>query len=140
VTFLVFGIVFWIPVVDSPPLHARLDDLRSALYVVGGAATGWILALVLAFAPRPLYPAYAALPHRLGGISAVGDQQIAAGVMLGIGSIPFTIAMFVYLYRWLDDGRRSEAVPQSPARLDRSSQTDARAKPARREIGTASGA
>jgi putative membrane protein len=102
-TFLVFGVLFWITVLESPPVHARLDELRSALYVTAGATTGWILALVLAFAPRPLYPAYAALPHRLAGLSALGDQQLAAGVMIGIGSIPFSIALFVYLYRWLDE-------------------------------------
>jgi putative membrane protein len=105
-TFLVFGILFWIPVLDSPPLRARLDELRSAVYLTAGAAAGWILALVLAFAPRPLYEAYAALPHRFAGVSAIADQQLAAGVMIGVGSIPFTIAVFVCLYRWLDDTPR----------------------------------
>ena len=50
-------------------------------------------------------PASADLRHRLGGLSALGDQQFAAGMMLGIGSIPFTIAVFVFVYRWLDDER-----------------------------------
>ena len=104
-SFLVLGTLFWIPILDSPPLHARLGQLQRAAYAAGGAATGWILALVLAFAATPLYPAYAALHHRLGGLSALGDQQLAAGVMLGIGSIPFTIAVFVFVYRWLDDER-----------------------------------
>ena len=104
-SFLVLGTLFWIPILDSPPLHARLGQLQRAAYAAGGAATGWILALVLAFASTPLYPTYAALRHRLGGLSAVGDQQLAAGVMLGIGSIPFTVAVFVFVYRWLDDER-----------------------------------
>jgi putative membrane protein len=104
-SFLVFGTLFWIPILDSPPLHARLGQLQRAAYATAGAATGWILALVLAFAATPLYPAYAALPHRLGGVSAIADQQLAAGVMLGIGSIPFTIAVFVFIYRWLDEER-----------------------------------
>jgi putative membrane protein len=104
-SFLVFGILFWLPVLDSPPLHARLDELRGALYVTAGAAPGWILALVLALATRPLYPAYAGLTHRWAGLSALGDQQLAAGVMIGIGAIPYTVAVFVLLYRWLDDGR-----------------------------------
>jgi len=104
-SFLVLGTLFWIPILDSPPLHARLGQLQRAAYAGGGAATGWILALVLAFASTPLYPAYAALRHRLGGLSALGDQQLAAGVMLGIGSIPFTIAVFVFVYRWLDVDR-----------------------------------
>ncbi|HET8894051.1 MAG TPA: cytochrome c oxidase assembly protein [Gaiellaceae bacterium] len=105
-SFLVFGILFWLPVLDSPPLHARLDELRGALYVTAGAAPGWILALVLALAAQPLYPAYAALPHRWAGLSALGDQQLAAGVMIGIGSIPYTLAVFVLLYRWLDERPR----------------------------------
>jgi cytochrome c oxidase assembly factor CtaG len=102
-SFLLFGILFWLPVLESPPLHARLDELRGALYVTAGAAPGWILALVLALATRPLYPAYAALPHRWAGLSALGDQQLAAGMMIGIGAIPFTVAVFVLLYRWLDE-------------------------------------
>jgi cytochrome c oxidase assembly factor CtaG len=117
-TFLLLGVLFWILVLDSPPLRARLGQLQRVVFVTAGATVGWLLALVLAFAPTPLYPAYAALGHRLGGLSALGDQQLAAGVMLGIGSIPFTIALFVFLYRWLDEERparprlsREEAVP-----------------------------
>jgi Cytochrome c oxidase caa3 assembly factor (Caa3_CtaG) len=74
-------------------------------YVKAGAATGWVLALVLALATRPLYPAYASLSHRWAGLSAVVDQQLAAGI-IGIGSIQFTIAVFVLLYRWLDEAPR----------------------------------
>ena len=90
---------------ESPPLRPRLNEVQAVGYVIAGAATGWVLAIVLALAPSPLYPAYAALHHRLFGLSALGDQQLAGGVMLGIGSIPFTIAVFVFLYRWLDEGR-----------------------------------
>jgi putative membrane protein len=115
VTFLAFGILFWIPVVDSPPLHARLDHLRRAVYLTAGATTGWLLAVVLALAPTPLYPAYAALPHRIGGLSAIADQQLAAGAMLGIGAIPFSIAVFVVLYRWLDEEKPARARPAAGA-------------------------
>jgi cytochrome c oxidase assembly factor CtaG len=104
-SFLVFGTLFWLPV-----LNGRLDELRSLAYIVAGSIPGWILALVLTFAQRPLYPAYAALPHRLGGLSALSDQQVAAGVMVAIGSIPFAIAVFVYLYRWLGSERSSRAM------------------------------
>ena len=48
------------------------------------------------------------------GLSAIGDQQLAAGVMIGIGSIPFTVAVFVYLYRWLDDQRPARHRPRRP--------------------------
>jgi len=111
-TFLLFGILFWIPVLESPPLRPRLTDVNAVGYVIAGAVTGWVLAIVLALAPAPLYPSYAALHHRVFGLSALGDQQLAAGVMLGIGSIPFTIAVFVYLYRWLDEGRATRPHPR----------------------------
>jgi cytochrome c oxidase assembly factor CtaG len=104
-SFLIFGTLFWLPV-----LNGRLDELRSLVYIVAGSIPGWILALVLTFAQRPLYPAYAALPHRLGDLSAISDQQVAAGVMVAIGSIPFAIAVFVYLYRWLGSERSSRAM------------------------------
>jgi putative membrane protein len=101
--FVTLGLLFWLQVLDSPPLHARLGPLGRALYTTAGAATGWVLALVLAFARAPLYPAYASLSHRPGGISALADQQLAAGVMLGVGAIPFSVAVFYLVYEWLDD-------------------------------------
>ena len=95
-SYVLLGTLFSIPA-----LCGGLDELWSLFYVVAGSITGWILALVLTFAQHPLYPAYAALPHRLGGLSPIADQQVAAGVMIAIGSIPYGIAVFVYLYRWL---------------------------------------
>ena len=58
--------------------------------------------------PSPLYSAYASLPHRPGGLSALADQQIAAGVMWVPGSLAYTVAIIVFVYRWLE--------PESSAR------------------------
>jgi cytochrome c oxidase assembly factor CtaG len=118
--FVILGLLFWLQVLDSPPFHPRLTALWRAGYTTAGAATGWLLALVLAFAPTPLYPAYAAVVHRPGGISALGDQALAAGVMLGIGAIPFSVAVFVQIYQWLDEehpprGRRRAPNPTRTA-------------------------
>jgi len=105
--FIALGVLFWLQVLDSPPLHAATTALWRAGYATAGAASGWLLALVLALAPSPLYPAYASLGHRPGGISALGDQELAAGVMIGIGAIPFSITVFVLIYQWLDEERPS---------------------------------
>ena len=119
-SFLLFGTFYWLALLDSPPLRSRLDNLQRAIYAGAGMVTGWLLALVLAFASAPLYSAYADLPRRLGGLSALADQALAAGVMLGIGSIPYTVAVFVFLYRWLDAERpavtRRTALTTSPER------------------------
>jgi cytochrome c oxidase assembly factor CtaG len=99
--FFSTGLLFWAQVFDSAPFRARLSWLGRAAYTTTGMLVGWVLAVVLAFAPAPLYHAYAALPSRPGGLSALGDQQIAAGVMWVPGSIVYTIAILVFFYRWL---------------------------------------
>jgi cytochrome c oxidase assembly factor CtaG len=100
--FFLAGIVFWLQVVDSPPVRARLDYGLRAVYLTGALLVSWVLAIVLALASSPFYPAYAHLAHRTAGLSALADQEIAGGVMWVPGSIPFTIAFIWALYRWLD--------------------------------------
>ena len=43
---------------------------------------------------------YAMLAHRPGGISALADQQIGAGIMWTAGDLPFAIAIAVLVERW----------------------------------------
>jgi putative membrane protein len=117
-TFLLVGILLWAQVLVSPPLRLRLEPLQRVYYIVAAAVVGWAISLVIAFAPKPLYPFYAHLSHRPGGISALVDQQLAAGVMLVPGSLTMTIFVFVGLYRWLgqdEDDRRRDARRRSAA-------------------------
>ena len=71
-------------------------------YVVSAMIVGWVLAITLVLVPHPLYPHYAMLAHRPGGISALTDQQLAGGVMWVLGSVSYTIAMMIGVYRWLE--------------------------------------
>ena len=100
-TFVVTAIMFWAAVLGAPPLRERLDDARRCFYLVLAMVPGWILAIVLAFARTPLYD-YDKLAHRPGGISALADQQLGAGVMWVPGSIAYTVAACWFLYLWLD--------------------------------------
>jgi cytochrome c oxidase assembly factor CtaG len=61
----------------------------------------WVLALVLGIASTPLYSGYALLHARPTGISALADQQLAAGVMWVPGSVPLTIALLFAAGSWL---------------------------------------
>ncbi len=99
--FFCTAVLFWKQVIPSSPLHIRLAAPQRVVYLIGGMIVSWALALVLAFAPQPLYSYYAHLPSRPGGISAMADQQLAAGVMWVPGSITFLIVLFVYVHRWL---------------------------------------
>ena len=114
-TFLLFGVLLWAQVIDSPPLRARLSALWRAAYMVGASIVSWVLSLVIIFASSPLYAHYADIAHRPGGISAIADQQLAGGVMLVPGSIAASLYVFIQLYRWIAQDERSEP-PRDTAR------------------------
>ena len=101
VLFLATAVLFWAQVWDSPPLRARLSPFGRVAYVTAATVPSWLLAVILAMASTPLYPAYAGDAGRPWGISALTDQQLAAGMMWGPGAIPFSVAVFVGIYRWL---------------------------------------
>lgn len=98
-TFVVAAILFWAPLLGAPPLRARIDLARRCLYLVLAIVPGWILAIVLAFEGTPLY-AYAST--RPGGVSPLGDQELAAGVMWVPGSLIYLVAACWTFYAWLD--------------------------------------
>ena len=117
-SFVVTALLFWAGILGAPPLRARIGGAERCLYLVLAMIPGWVLAIVLAFARTPLY-SYA--PHRPGGISALADQQLAAGVMWVPGSIAYVAAACWSLYAFLEPapkGRRSASCPSpvtSPA-------------------------
>ncbi len=111
ILFVVSCVLLWAQVLRSPPLRLRLSPVGRVYYIVASTAVSWLLSLVLAFAPTALYPAYAHLAHRPGGISELTDQHIAAGVMLGPGSLAATVFVFLGLYRWL--GQDEERPPRA---------------------------
>lgn len=111
--FFFAGLLFWAHVIDPGPVRPRLGWPARIGYVVGAMVVGWGLAIALVLAPDPIYAHYAALTHRPGGISALTDQQIAAGVMWVPGSLAFTIAMVIGFYRWLEP--EPATPPRTPA-------------------------
>lgn len=64
-SFIVLGVLFWMQIVHSPPLRAQLDQAQRVAYVLLAGTVAWGLAVVLAFAPAPLYAAYAHRPRGL---------------------------------------------------------------------------
>ncbi|MEA2140006.1 MAG: putative rane protein [Solirubrobacteraceae bacterium] len=108
--FLATAVMFWKQAIDSPPLRAPLSSVQRVAYLVGAMVVSWVLAVVLALASTPLYAHYAHEASRPGGISALTDQQLAAGVMWVPGSITFVIVIFAYVHRWL----APQSAPASP--------------------------
>jgi putative membrane protein len=106
VCFVATALLYWGVLLEVPPVRGRIDHLHRAAWFGAALVPGWILAIVLAFASTPLYDAYATLPHRPGGLSALADQQVAAGVMWVPGSLAYLVAAIVAFYRWLEPAPR----------------------------------
>jgi cytochrome c oxidase assembly factor CtaG len=100
--FFFTGLLFWARVIDPGPLRPRLVWPTRIAYVVSAMVVGWALAITLVLVPHAIYPHYAHLAHRPGGISALTDQQLAGGVMWVLGSLSYTVAMMMGVYRWLE--------------------------------------
>jgi putative membrane protein len=100
-TFLVSGIFFWNQVTGSSRATSPAPYSRRIGYVASAMLANVGLAVFLAFAQHPLYAPYADLAHRPGGISALADQQIGAGVMWAAGDLPFAIALALLVQHWL---------------------------------------
>jgi putative membrane protein len=105
VCFLATALLFWGALLEAPPVRARTDDLHRAAWFGAALLPSWILAIVLAYASTPLYGAYVSLAHRPGGLSALADQQLAAGVMWVPGSLAYLIAGIYFFYRWLEPAK-----------------------------------
>lgn len=113
--FFASGLLLWSQLVDSPPLRSRLGYPARALHATLAMGAGWLLAIVLALGSEPLYQGYARLTSRPGGISALADQQLGAGIMWVPGSIPFAAAILLFAYRWLDESTQERPHAARPA-------------------------
>ena len=100
-TFLVVSFFFWSQIIPSPPLRPRLGYLGRAGCVGIAIIQNVILAVLIGFAQVPLYAPYAHLALAPGGLSALQDQQLGAGIMWVFGDLPLVIALAVLLNRWL---------------------------------------
>jgi cytochrome c oxidase assembly factor CtaG len=107
--FFFAGLLFWARVIDPGPLRPRLVWPARIAYTAGAMVVGWLLAITLVMVPHAIYHHYAALQTRPGGISALTDQQIAAGVMWVPGSLAYTITFILGFYQWLEPDRTGRA-------------------------------
>jgi len=113
--FFFTGLLFWARVIDPGPLRPRLIWPARIAYVAGSMVVSWALAITLVLLPHPAYGYYAALASRPGGISALTDQQLAAGVMWVLGSLAYTITFIMGFYKWLEPDESASRSSTAPA-------------------------
>jgi putative membrane protein len=99
-TFILGGTLVWLQLVDPARRRALTPQLR-LFYALAVFIGSMLLANVLILSYRPLYPAYAAQTDRPLGLSAFGDQGLAALIMLGEQFATLGTFGAVMLRRWL---------------------------------------
>ncbi|MBV8300805.1 MAG: cytochrome c oxidase assembly protein [Candidatus Dormibacteraeota bacterium] len=109
--FFASGLLFWDQAIALSP-GRRLSLAGRASLVLGAMIVSWVLAVIIGYASHPLYT-YPIPVH--GALSALGDQQIAAGIMWVPGSAPFIIALVCFGISWFESEERmaTELTPQA---------------------------
>jgi cytochrome c oxidase assembly factor CtaG len=93
VCFLETGLLFWFPVVRPYPSRLSWSLWILLPYLFFADVQNTLLAALLTFSSKLLYPYYAEIP-RLGGLSAIADQSAAGVIMWVPGSIAFLVPLF----------------------------------------------
>lgn len=106
--FFATAILFWRPVIEGFPARSRWRSWTLIPYLVLADVQNTVLAGILTFSDRVIYPGYAALAG--GGLAAALDDQALAGVIMWVpGSLVFLGAAV-----WLATAAlRSPAAPES---------------------------
>jgi cytochrome c oxidase assembly factor CtaG len=87
--FFIVALIFWWPVLQPWPSHARSPRWTMVPYLVLADLQNSALSAVLVFADRVLYRSYAVIPRLFG--SALEDQAAAGAMMWVIGSLAFVL-------------------------------------------------
>jgi putative membrane protein len=79
-SFLVAGLLFWWPIVQSPLLAAKSPQWSMALYLFLATLPCDVLSAFLVFCNRLVYPFYLSTPQRFS-LAPIADQECAGALM-----------------------------------------------------------
>ena len=106
-TFLIFGLMYWLPILSPTPLIPRIGRGFAVLYLFIGCQPMVALGALLTFAAHPLYAPYVDAP-RVWGLSPLGDQQLGGLIMWLPTNIPYLIALSAAFFLWVGERDRAE--------------------------------
>ena len=98
-TLVVSGSGLWLNLLDSDAPITGAGRPRRMIMAAIAMWVIWALAFIVGFSGHPMFSAY---PHRAGsGLSALGDQELAVGVLWAIPGLALVPVVFVNLVNWL---------------------------------------
>ena len=110
--YFVTGLLMWWCVFQDEP-HRLGAGVRAA-YVFAGFALASPIGLVMALVPDAIYEFYSDAHHRVWGLDALEDQQLA-GMLMALEQAVVFFAVFAYwFFRFLAEEERREDVDPPP--------------------------
>ncbi|HEY7065124.1 MAG TPA: cytochrome c oxidase assembly protein [Chloroflexota bacterium] len=99
VTFLVTAVFMWWPILSPLPELPRLTYPLQILYLFIESLVPGVLAALITFSDRVIYPTYAAAP-RITSLDPIADQQIAGLIMKLAGTAMLWLLATVIFFIW----------------------------------------
>ena len=97
--YLAAGLLFWLQLISSGPVHPPTAPLRRVALLTGTVAAFTVAGMALVFGAGVVYPGYANAAHHI--MTVLDDQQLS-GAVLWMGSLPpFIIAGIALAMQWL---------------------------------------
>ena len=111
--FLGAGFLSWYPVIDPAGQHKQFHPLAQVVYLFLFVIPSGILGAIFAFADRPLYTYYTEVP-RLWGMTVMGDQATAGGIMWVPGWTVYFVALSVVFAVYMRREEQAGGQPTAP--------------------------
>ena len=109
--FFATAMVFWRPVILAWPARSPWPRWTMIPYLLLADLQNTVLAAILTFSDRVIYPAYATIP-RAGAISALDDQSMAGVIMWVPGSLVFLFAAVWLAMASMNERGGAQMAPQ----------------------------
>jgi len=106
-TFIAFGLLYWLPILSPSPVFPRISRGFGVLYLFIGCQPMVALGALLTFSSQPLYQPYVVAPH-IWGSTPLGDQQLGGLIMWLPSNIPALIAISALFFQWVEAHDRAE--------------------------------
>ena len=112
------ALCLWSPVLNRAPELPRMRSTGKMLYLMANGFLPVPIVAALALAGTPIYRRYESAP-RLWGLSALDDQQLAAGAMWMLESFWTIGAVMIVFFDWWRSEQRNPATASLPEHIRR---------------------
>lgn len=106
-TFILLGVLFWMPILSPTRFAPRIARSFGILYLFLAGLPMVALGALITFSSAALYQPYVAAP-RMWGISPLTDQQLGGLIMWVPTSAPYFIGMSILFFKWVSEQERAE--------------------------------